>query len=115
LGFHVAVDDAVGVKVVERAHQLDGNRPHALLAQLAVVFKHFVQFAVRELGDQDESLLRFKGVEQGDNVLVAQRLQNCDLRPQARQVPARLSGLGYELEGDHLARMLAPALVDLRN
>ena len=107
------MDDAVGVQVVQGPHQLDGNGPHAGLAQAAIILQDLVQLAVRKLGDQDKGVPGLKGVEEGDDVLVAQRPQDGDLGPQARQVPGRLAGLGDELEGDDLAGMLAAALVDL--
>ena len=113
LRLHVAVDDAVGVEVVERSNELLADFRHAGFGELVVVLQNLEKLAMRELRDDDELGLRLEGVEHLDDVLVPQVPEDLDLLPQVLNILLRLPLLHDELERDDLPRVLSPALVHL--
>ena len=113
LRLHVAVDDAVGVKVVEGSDELPGDGAHLILRQAFVVLQDLEELALRKLGDDAELGFGLERVHHGDDVVVPEPSQDLDLLSQRFDVLVRLAVLRDELHGDDLAGVLSPRLVHL--
>ena len=96
------MDDPVRVQVMERCHELPGDRLYHLLRQARVDLKNLEKLPLRKLRHHAKIARRLKGVEHLDYVVVAQRFQDVDLLAQPLDVSLPLTGFGDELDRHRL-------------